>query len=309
VRVAARAGTALGGVAVDVTDTATATSYDVVSAAADVVVGGLPVNTAPGSRRTYAIGLDASNTTLDLTTATLRVFNENGGLIRNCALAQPGCGSIDVAPGGQPRAVISVSRYGTLTGAVIGNNGSGSTTPLVPPDLTVLARRVATPTCTAISPGEAPRPVVAVDTDGVGGPDSFRFSGPAGLYRLEFSHPDYQSAPTAGPPQAAQDICTVPNPFPPPVTIQDPYLTGAVFRVVNDVDRVLPTPFFTLPIRPSVLTVTVRNDTLTDQPGDVGDGVPDATVTATGIAGTFTLPTGSSGVAVFDGPDALPPGA
>ena len=268
---------------------------------ATVVQAGLPVSTTIGALTTYNVSL-APNDVLDLSTAQMSWFNENNALVSTCLLAAPGCGSITIAQGGQPRVVIRVSRLGSIRGTVLGDDGDTSFVPLVPPALTVTAQRVALENCAVLATPDPPRPVIAVGND-------FQFSGPPGIYRLQFSHPDYEGTPVDGPPQETEDICTIPNPTFPfiPPTIQNPALTGTYYRVQNDDQRVLDEPFFTLRVLPSALTVEVTNDSLDLGPGAVGAPVTGATVTmtrqSTGVV--TTLPTAGNGRATFD----LIPGA
>jgi hypothetical protein len=266
------------GTTVNIVNASTGTNYPVAltGSPATVVQAGLPVSPTVGALTPYTISL-ASDPTLDLdeSTAQLSVFNENGALVRQCQLATPGCGSITVAQGGQPRVVIRVSRLGSLRGTVLGDDGNPAFVPLVPPALAVVAQRVATENCALLATPDPARPVRAVGND-------FQFSGPPGLYRLQFSHPDYEGTPVDGPPQEPEDICTIPNPDPfGPPTIQNPALRGFVYRLQNDDQRVLDEPFFTLRVLPSAVTVEVTNDSLDLGPGQVGAPVGGATVTMT----------------------------
>ena len=257
---------------------------------------GLPVSTALNGTGSFRVALDGP-ADLVLGKARFDVVND-GGPSGSCT--GNGCAVVVVAQGGRPQVNVTVPRYGTLTGLVLGDNGlGGDGEPLVPPALRVFAERVADANCNEIGP-EPARPVTAVDTDGVGGPDSFRISGDEGLYRLRFEHDAYQPNPTAGPPQQARPtlrpvrrllrdpqprLPDLPAPPARPEFIQNPDLTGFIYRVSDDVDRALDEPFFTLLIRPSEMTVTVTNDSTTAGAGDVGDGVDEATVTVVGHRG------------------------
>jgi hypothetical protein len=233
---------------------------------------GLPVSTALNGTGSYQVALTGPGD-LDFGQAVFTVTGA-AGPTSSCGTA---CAVVPIAQGGQPLVAIRVPRFGTLAGTVLGDNGTPAGVPLFPPDLTVIAERIAVD-CTEMA-AEPRRDVIPVDLDGDGEDESFRFSGPPGMYRLRFEHPAYQSEPTSGPPQELQD-CQIPNPVPPPALLPNPNpnLNGAVFRVTNDQDRVLTEPFFTLLIRPSEVFVDVLHDSLTLGANGVGTPVPAATV-------------------------------
>lgn len=271
----------------------------------ETTVTGVPVSTALNGTGRYTVQLDDTGR-LDLPRAQFVVTGavswDTCGI--NCAI-------VEVGQGGQPVVTVTVPEYGTISGVVYGNDGTPVPVALVAdPLLTVTAVRVADANCTELDPDGPAIVAEKVDTTGDGVPDQFRFAGPEGIYRFEFEHPAYQTSPTQWPPQQGDDICLL-SPFPFP--IPNPNLTGAFYRVSNDVDRTLSEPFFTLLILPSELTVTVRNDTVLLVDGEVGAPVSEAVVTierddSDPSTGPMSLLTGDDGRAVFTGTNRLVPG-
>ena len=101
------------------------------------------------------------------------------------------------APGAKPLITISLPRFGSLTGNVVGRFGSRADSPTQPIALTdaqlvVTARRVlsldtngGTRQFTAVN--DPPVPAVVDPND----PNGFSVSGPPGAYLIDISHPQY----------------------------------------------------------------------------------------------------------------------
>ncbi len=277
------------------------TPLGVTTAAGANVVRGLAVGTATGATAQYGVALDTTqNPTLDLSTADLRVFDEVN--VQQCGARPPlpplpACSTFTMRQGGQPRAEIRVSRRGSITGQVFGDDGSTTPVDLIrDPLLRVVAIRVAainpiTGACTAIPPGTPGEEVTAtaVDTDDPDTEvDSFRFSGLPGLYRMEFRHPAYETSAATGP---AGDGAACPG-----LIFAEP-----VYQMRNDVDRVLADPFFTLDVLPSAISVTVLNDDLT-----TGHVDPDVGTVLAGASVTITKLGEPTGTPVQTGPQGEP---
>ncbi|MET0326373.1 MAG: carboxypeptidase-like regulatory domain-containing protein, partial [Ilumatobacteraceae bacterium] len=101
------AGNPIPGMTVNIVQASDGTNFPVTLAGspATVVQAGLPVSTTIGALTPYNVSL-AANDALDASTAQLSLFNENDALVRTCLLITPGCGTVNIAQGGQPRVVI-----------------------------------------------------------------------------------------------------------------------------------------------------------------------------------------------------------
>ena len=207
-----------------------------------------------GNETPYTVALGQPGD-LDLSTATMTVFNENGGAATApCNLASgPGCPTFLVQPGGQPRLVIRVARYGTITGNVVGVDDPAPTAtktalPIGPPPngsavaATLVARDDGT--CTTSAP--------AVTLQAVASGNGYVLQGPPGFYRIDATNPNYDPV-LEVPPQDGRDLCVL-SPFGIPV----PLLGPQVYRIQNDVNR--PFPDWRLLVKRSVVEITVRQD-------------------------------------------------
>ncbi len=166
---------------------------------------------------------------LDLSTATMTVFTETGALAAApCNLATPGCSTFQVPPGSQPRVQIRVSRFGSISGTVVGvtdpaPNSPQTPLPIGPPPAgsTVTATRVAfdDTSCVLSNPG----PTVQAVAVGNG----YRISGPPGYYRIDASNPNYDPIVGESPPTTGADQCLFGGFFPTSFGPQ-------VYKIAND---------------------------------------------------------------------------
>ncbi len=94
-------------------------------------------------------------------------------------------------------ATMSLPRFGSIASRVLGQIGPSLASPREPipvgPPLSIVAQRVLT--LDRVPVADAP---VAVTVDPLD-PNGFTFSGPAGLYRIDVSHPFFASPPFAVP--------------------------------------------------------------------------------------------------------------
>ena len=274
-----------------------------------VTVEAIPVSTALFGTGTYNVQL-AAGQPLDLPQA---LFLVEGAVNGPFLCPGNGCADVEIAQGAQPVVTIRVPEYGAIIGQVFGDDGVRDPDTGKPvfrdlindPRLVVTARRIANIACVVDDDGPDVT-ATRVDADGDGTIDSFRVSGPPGVYRISFEHEDYQSDPTEGPAPDCRDGSGNPT---------DPAFDGFVYIVRNDVERELEAPFFTLLIKPSTVVVDVVHDRIQapDPVTDVGAGVDGATVTITGLK-TVTGTTDSDGRIVFQEEsdtvdNSLPPGA
>ena len=208
---------------------------------------GTPVEYTVAPRIPAAAGEDG----YDLSASTVTIDTETEDPVVTCSPpADCSARALDIRAGGHQAVQFQIPQYGSIVGRAVGvvrAGGIETVLPLAPGGLTVVAQRVADPSCT---------PVPAEDATVTPVEDGFRFSGEPGFYTIAVDHPAYEDVPLS-----------VPDPVEPCSTT----LGQPVYQMTNDLPNVLPDPWVLQAERGTVDLIVLQN-TLT------GAGVPDAVV-------------------------------
>ena len=148
--------------------------------AADTIVDG---------RVGYRLAVEAPG--FDISTTTYEVFEE-GNPVAIGSGTDASAIDVLVKAGSRLKVVLGLPAYGAITGTVTGLLKPPSTLPadveqLLPPDMTVVAQRVADLAGTPLPSPPAPEVLTSNDATG------FRFDLPSGFYQVTYNHPDFIS--------------------------------------------------------------------------------------------------------------------